>query len=777
VEGKNVYKTIGQNIQRSDALVKLTGTCKYVGDLQFPGMLHAMVLRSPYAHAVIKNIDVHEAKKTEGVIKILTGKDISEPIGVAIKDQYPLAKNKVRFVGEPIAVVVAATLEICAHALSKINISYEELPFVLTPEEAIKVDAPILHEDFSRYEIKPYVYPEENNIYHHYKIRKGEYTEAFSESDFIIEKEFWSPYTHHVQLEPHCAIAVYNLDQSMTMYATTQAPFVVQHCISELHNLAMNKVQVIVPYIGGGFGGKSDVTIEPLVSCIAKSVPGRYIKLRLSREEMFEGTNLGRGALCKYKLGIKKDGEIIALQAECYLGSGGYADYAVNIVSGIAMAATGPYEIKNVRVDAYGVYTNTPPVGAMRGYGHPEVHLAIERMIDLAAIEIEMSPYKLRIKNLLRKGRKNGIGQLMTEHNGRVDLCTQKVFDYLEENTKDQSLLPNHIRIGRGIASYMKTPIMPSNVQSGAILKLNGDGTINLIVSAIEMGQGTYTALSQIAAEALSIDAKLIHIVQEVDTLKSPYEWQTVASHTTWGVGNAIIIAANELKRKIKHEVAKFYDCKASDIEINGTSIRCLLNDQSITFQQAAVGLKSAEGQGISTPFIAEGYFIAKHVTNGDKETGQGETAADWTFGCAGAEVSIDIETGEIFINRLVNAIDAGTIINQQIAEDQVLGGMIMALSSTLSEKIIFSDQGKIRNNNLVDYKVLGYEDMPQDMKVFFIETPEETGPFGARGLGEHGAVAVAPAVLNAIYDAIGINFYELPVTADRVVKALEGSE
>lgn len=770
-----MYNAIGKSLKRKDSTVKATGTCKYVGDLSFKGMLYAKILRSPFPHANIIEIDCSDAEKVSGVVKIITGEQLDEPIGVAIKDQYPLAKSKVRFAGEPVVGVVGVSEKACKEALKKIKVTYEELPFVIMPKDAVKEDSPIIHENFKEYKIAPYVYAEGENIYHHQKIRKGDVKEAFEKSYIVIEEEFYSPYIQHVQLEPHCAIAIYNYDNSMTMYATTQAPFVVQHCISELHNIPINKVQVIAPYIGGGFGGKSDVTIEPLVSCLAKAVPGHYIKLQLSREEVFQGTNVGRGASCRYKLGVSKEGQIIGLSTDIYLGSGGYADYAINVVGGMAMAATGPYEIPNLKVDAFGVYTNCPPVGAMRGYGHPEVHLAMERMIDIAADKLGITPYDIRMKNILVEGKINGIGQKITNHNGRVDLCIKKVYETLFNPYCCSDQPHKYMKKGYGIAAYMKTPVMPSNVQSGASFKLNGDGTVTLQVGAIEMGQGTYTALAQIAAEALDIDVNLIDVVPEVDTLKSPYEWQTVASHTTWGVGNAIILAAKEFKKKIKSQASRYFECTEDDVLINGNQISCDKTPRILTFKDMSLGLKSNNGKGITTPLSAEAYFVASHITSMDKETGQGEAAADWTFGCIGVEVSINTLTGEVTVNRLINAIDAGKIINPQIAEDQVIGGMVMALGGALCEKLIFSEEGKIRNSNLVDYKTPGYEDMPINIEVYFVETPEETGPFGARGLGEHGAVAVAPAILNAIKDAIGINFYQLPVTAENIINAIEG--
>lgn len=768
------FRSIGKNCTRNDGVEKTTGRAIFVADMKFPGMLHAKVLRSPYAHANIKGIDISEALKQPGVFAVLTGEDVPGPFGGAIADQYPIAKGKVRFAGEPVAVAVAVSERVAHEALKLVKVDYEPLPFAIYPKDAIAEGAPIIHEKLMEYRVAPYVNPVGKNIYQHFKIRKGEVEEAFKNADAVVEGETWFPYIHHVQLEPHCAVAQYNLDGSMTMYSTTQAPFVVQNCIRELHELPLSKIQVIAPYIGGGFGGKSDITIEALVSCLAKAVPGRFVRLLLTREEMFIGTNLGRGGYCKYKVAVSKEGKILGMTGESYLGSGGNAEYAVNVVTGMGLAGTGPYEVPNLKLDVYGVYTNVPPIGASRGYGHPEVHLAVERLLEKAAQKIGMDPVEFRLKNLLGEGKVNGIGQVMKHHNGNVVLCAQKVAEELYKNPKPDK--GENILVGRGFTAYMKTPCMPSNVQSSVLIKLNSDGTVTLATGAIEMGQGTYTTLAQITAEALNIPFEKVNVTNKVDTLISPYEWQTVASHGTWGTGNAVLLAAEDLKRKLKEAAATVFGTKAENIKLDEDKL--IYNDKILRWSDLALGYKNPDGSALTTPVMGEGHFVAKGVQNPDPETGQGNAAADWTFGSVGVELGIDKTTGEVHLYRLLNTIDAGTIINPQMARDQVLGAMTMVLGSSLTEGLVFSeDKGKIRNNNLVDYKIMGIEDMPDEVLIDFVQTPEESGPYGAKGLGEHGAVSVAPAVLNAIYDATGKDFYELPVTAEKILKALEGGE
>jgi len=759
-------KIIGSSPLRVDAAQKATGGTMYVADLKFPNLLHMKVLRSPHAHARICGIDVSGARRMPGVVLAASGADLPGPFGVAIADQYPLAREKARYAGEPVAVVVADSEEQAELALEAIHVTYEPLPFVLDPWKALEEDAPVLHEKLMDYKAAPYVSRRGRNVFQHFKVRKGDARSAMTGADCVVEGEFFYPPFVHTPMEPHCAVALYSRDGSMAMYATTQAPFIVQTTISELLEIPYHKIKVSSPMLGGGFGGKSDITIEALVACVARLVPDRYMRLLLSREEVFCGVTHGRNASCRYKIGFDKGGKLLAILGESALGAGGNADYAVNIVTGMGLAGTGPYKVENLCLDVYGVYTNAPPTGAARGYGHPEVHLAVESLIDIAAEKLGLRPEILRDINLLRVGDANGIGQTMREDSGNVAKCAALLSEKLFSTPKQAG--PNKA-IGRGMAAYMKTPCMPSNAQSGAFIKLNADGSVTVSVGAVDMGQGLHTTMAQIAAEALNLPLEKVGVNTVVDTLISPYDWQTVASRSTWGSGNAVLLAAADLRRQLSEQTALAFGVPSEKVEITGGEVR--FNGKTIPWGEFALGLRGADGAALTRPVMGRGYFVPSGIQNPDAETGQGNAAADWTFGCAGAEVAVDLRTGEISILRLLNVIDAGTIINPQNAREQVIGGMMMAAGSALSEKVVFDEKtGCIRNMSLVDYKVPGIEDIPAEIEVVFVQTPDETGPYGAKGLGEHGAVGTAPALLNAIYDAVGSRFTTLPVTAECVV-------
>jgi CO/xanthine dehydrogenase Mo-binding subunit len=500
-------------------------------------------------------------------------------------------------------------------------------------------------------------------------------------------------------------------------------------------------------------------------------VPGTRIQLLLTREEMFYGTVVGRGAWGRMKTAVDSQGYLLAEEAELYFGAGGYADYSVWICQGGGHNATGPYHVPNLRLDSYGVYTNTPPTGAYRGYGHPEVHWMVERHMDQIARQLGMAPTQLRLKNLLLPGKVNALGQVMQEYNGRADLCLQAVHKALGE--KQAASGPRRAR-GYGVACFMKSPVMRTNAQSGAIIRLNDDGSATLYTGAVEIGQGANTVLSQIAAEALSLPMHMLHYASRVDTDFSPHEWQTVASHTTWAVGNAVRLAAADAVRQLKSAAS----------EVLGVSVENLVASdgqvypqgqpgQAISYAALATGYRRPDGSAVNPPVVGRGTFVPQGLTFPDPATGQGNLAASWTFGCQGADLEVDLDTGQIHVLRLISAQDAGRILNPDAARGQVEGAMIQALGAALTEKLQFGPDGRIRNWSLTDYRIPTSADVPS-MEVIFIETEDATGPYGARGLGEHGIVAIPAAIANALADALGVEFFEIPITPSMVMEALE---
>ncbi|APC09365.1 xanthine dehydrogenase family protein molybdopterin-binding subunit [Neomoorella thermoacetica] len=772
------FKVVGQEVLRSDGIDKVTGQAKFVADIFLPGMLYASILRSTHAHARILRVDTSRAMAVPGVKAVVTGDDFTRRIGVCITDQYPLARDKVRFMGEPVAAVIATSEDIAMRARDLIEVEYEPLAAVTDPEVAARPEAPLIHEELATYKHLPGIFPRpETNIFHHYKLRRGDVERAFNEADLIVENRFTFPPNQHVALEPHGAMAQMHPGGGMTIWCSSQAPFIVRHTLARMFNLPVSKVRVVVPYLGGGFGGKSDVTIEPLVGVLAAAVPGRPVRLVLKREEVFLGTVIGRGLIAYFKTAVARDGRLLGEKIVLYWNGGGYGDYAVNIVTGGGHNSPGPYAIENLWIDSYGVYTNTPPTGAYRGYGHPEVHWACERQRDIIAHRLGISPAEFRLKNCLRPGKVNSLGQVIEEHNGKLDLCIKAVATELKVPTAQAESLPWYRRRGTGLAAFGKSPVMTTNAQSGAIIRLNEDGTATVSVGAVEMGQGTYTVLGQIAAEVLSLPVDKVHVVPFVDTEVSPQEWQTVASHTTWAVGTAVLEAARDALKQILAAAAEIMKVKPEELEIKeGRVFIKTRPEKGLPIGQLAVGYTYPDGKTANDPIIGRATFAPRGLTYPDPETGQGNCAADWTYGCQGAEIEVDLRTGEIEVLKLVTAIDPGRVINPLTARGQLTGAMVQAMGSALSEKLIFGSNGAMRNSSLTDYKIPTAMDMPLELKTIFIETPDQSGPFGARGLGEHGAVSIPPAIANALYAALGIDFYELPLTPDAVLGALKNS-
>lgn len=772
---------VGRSVHRVDAVDKVTGAAQYVADIRLPNTLHVKVLRSSRAHARIVEVDVRRAKKIPGVVAVITGQGCSYLVGSCIFDQPPLATDKVRFVGEPVAAVIARTQDAALEAVELIQVKYEPLTAVFDPWEAMASEAPLLHEGLERYRHAPSFHPQPGtNIFHHYKLRKGNVEDGFQQADVVVENRFQFPHVSHAQLEPHGAIALWERDGQLKVWTSAQSPFFVRHSLASTFGLPHAQVKVVVPYIGGGFGGKSDVTIEPLVAYVARGAVGYPVRLILTREEMFCGTVLGRGCWARIKTGVKKDGTLLAEEIELAFGAGAYGDYCISIVEGAGHNATGPYQIPHLRIDSYGVYTNTPPVGAYRGYGHPEVHWIAERQFELIAHKLGVDSVQLRRRNILQPGSVNAFGQKIEASHGNLDGCIQRVAQELQKGGEKGSgkKVPHKVR-GTGIAAFMKSPVMATNAASSAVVKFGEDGTVNVLVGCTELGQGSFTVLSQIAAEALKLPVERVRMCRIIDTDTNPYEWQTVASTTTWKVGNAIVEAAIRAIQQIKEIAAQIWGVRPEEVEHGPEKVFLRKKPRrSLPLSAVAMGCVDSDGRAIGGPVVGYGRFVPQGLTYPDPETGQGNLAAEWTFGCQGAEVEVDLRTGQIQVLRLITAIDAGTIVNPVLARGQVVGAMVTGLGAALSERLIYSQGGRIRNDSLTDYKVPTPADVSStEFLVLFLDTPLPESFYGARPLAEHGTISVAPAIANALDHAAGLQFFTLPMTAERVVEKLKAKE
>ena len=769
-------KYVGKSIERCDAVKKVTGAAEYVDDIRLPRMLYAKTVHSPYAHAKILSIDISEAEKLPGVRAVITGEEYPNRAGLYLEDRFFMAKvgDTAKYMGEAVAAVAAETPEIAEAACALIKVEYEELPAITNALDGMRPDAILIHPELHTYKIAPIFYPEKGtNIAHHYVLRKGDAEKGFAEADFVFEHKFFIPHVQHVTMETHGCIAKYDNDGKLTVWAGCQSPFAVRQALSVAFKQPLNKLRVITPTVGGGFGSKAGTTIEGIVIPLAKRCVGCPVKMIYSREDEFVNTYVRQGMHATIKTGVRKDGKIIALQNSFVWDGGAYTEYGVNIAKAGGWASAGPYDVENVWTDSYCVYTNHPVGGPYRGFGMCEIHYAIEQNMDMIAKEIGISDVDIRRINGIRPGGLTGMGERM-EVAGFQDCLETVVKDLEYDKPCESSGSPTKIR-AKGIAGGWKSPSMPPNAGSAAIIRMNEDGTFFLMSSGMEIGQGTATVLTQIAAEVLSVHPKNITFCSG-DTDYTPYEWQTVASRTTYCAGNAVKLAAEDIKNKILDLAQIKLGAVKRDLDLeDGFVVHKIYPDRRCPISDFALGLSFPDGSGYGGPAIGVGTFTLENNLNTNKKTGvvvnEHRPAAFWTMGVNGAEVEVDTETGHIKVLKMCSCFDAGKVINPATFCAQSEGAMVQALGTALFEELILKN-GKPMNTSFVDYKIPTADDIPE-LVVKYVEHEEPLGPYGARGVGEPLMVPGAPAIANAVYNAIGVRFTRMPITPEKVLEAL----
>ncbi len=773
-------KYIGVSVPRVDGVKKVTGAAKYVGDMKWPRMLYAKCVKSPYAHAKILSIDVSAAKALKGVHDVITGDYYTKRGGLYLEDKNFLAVNTVKFCGEPVVAVAAETPEIAEAACELVKVEYEPLPVINNPMEGMAKDAILIHPELHTYKVVPIFHPQAHtNISHHHIIRKGDadaafkYAEEHPDEYYITEHEYHVPHVQHTPIENHIAVAQYEPDGKCTVWASCQSPYAVRQALSASFDIPLNKMRIISPYVGGGFGAKAGTTIEGIIIPLAMHSKGRPVMMEYTREEEFVNSYVRQGLYTKIKTAVRKsDGKFLAVQNDFYWDGGAYTEYGVNIVKASGFASTGPYEFDNVKTDAYCVYTNNPVGGPYRGFGMCEIHFGIEQNIDEVAKEIGMDPIEIRRVNGLAPGKSTGTGEIMKSC-GFLEALDQVAEAIEYDKPCDPPSGPHKVR-GKGIAGGWKSPSQPTNAGSAAIIRMNEDGTFFLMTSGHDIGQGSDTALTQIAAEVLCCDPSKFTI-RTGDTDHTPYEWQTVASRITYCAGNAIKLAAEDLKEKLLDlaQIKLGYIKRELYLE-DGWIINRNHPESRMPMSDLALGLAFEDGSGYGGPAIGVGTFTLPNNINYDPATGYSpKPAAFWTTAVAGAEVEVDTETGIIEVKKMVESCDPGHIVNPELYKAQVEGGMMQALGTVLFEELKLKD-GKVLNKSFVDYKIPTIDNAPETFIAMGVEHPEETGPYGARGIGEPAMVPGAPAIANAIYNATGCRFTEMPITPERMLKALQ---
>ena len=763
---------IGKTVRRLDYRTKVTGRAQYLADMMLPGMCYGKILRSPYAHARIVRIDASRAWSVPGVVAVLTRDDILQNQGIepfygpVFKDQTIVATEKVRHVGDPVAAVAAVSNDAAEAALEMIEVDYEELPAVLEVREALKPEATLVHKSVKLpssgfadlAEIKPV---DGTNICTHFKLTRGDVEKGFAEADHVFEDTFTLPATQHSFLETHACIASVDAGR-ITVWATTQNPFVVRTQLANIFKIPVARVRVIVPYLGGGYGGKVYPKVEPITVALAQKA-GRPVRVVLSREEVFY-TITKHAATIRMKTGVKKDGTLVARQCEIYLDTGAYAEIGPRVAKKSGYTAAGPYRIPNLKIDSYSVYTNKPPAGAFRGFGVSQSAWAVESQMDVIAAALEIDPLELRKKNGYREGDK-----FVTDETLRaigLSECLDQVARSIGWNApkaQDPPVPASNMRRGKGLACMIKATITPSI--SCAVVKLNEDASLSIYIGTVEMGQGSDTVMAQIAGAELGIALEKIQVLG-VDTDVVPYDLTTSSSRSTFHMGKAVQLAAQDIQRQLRQIAAKEYGVPEDSISFADGKVR--LPETALDY--AEIMFKRFGMQGGT--LVGDGQV----KTSVKDEYGEKSTSAFWFLAAGGAEVEVDIETGKFRLIKYATAVDVGKALNPLACRQQLAGAAITGIGQAIFEEIVY-DNGQLINPNLVDYVLPSLGDMPAVIDSITVETPDRNGPFGAKGIGESALIPVAPAIANAIYDAVGVRIKDLPIKAEKIYLALAGGE
>lgn len=785
------HSVVGKSVPRLDALEKVTGQAKYCSDMKLPGMLHAKVLRSPYAYARILSIDTSKAQNLQGVRAVITSKDVSgKRFGASVFDQHILARSVVRYVGDPVAAVAADTIEIAEKALELTDIKYEEMPAVFDVEEAWQTSPPaVVHPDLPEYELgkfpSPRLVPERPNVCNYRTVRHGDVERGFQEADLIIENRFTTTRLQHCPFEPHVCIAQLEADGSLTIWASRQSLFLARQYLCNLFELPPSKVRLIASYyIGGSFGSKVTLYTEPIAVVLAIKTR-RPVRLAYTREEMFTSGGTRVPFVINIKDGVKRDGTIIAREMTMLLGMGAYSGSGPLITRNSIYAIVAGYRLPNLKVDAYAVYTNEPIVTSFRGFGTSQPVWAIESQMDIIAEKLGMDAVELRRKNLLKEGDINATGEIV--HSIGLRECLDKVASLIEwgKNPKQEG---GSWKSGKGLALGNKYSMAPT--AAVGIVKVLGDGTIEVRESADEMGQGCVTVLAQIAAEEFGVAVDKVKVVWG-DTSFTPYFSRgSTSQRTTFNLGNAVRLACQDAKRQLFEIAAQKLQAPPENmyiadgkIYISSERSKAINMRELFTAERELLPGEFGDYVEKEAEILGKGIWVTPAAPS-DPKTGQippdiarqgGRLAGFYGYVAQAVEVLVNTETGEVKVERIAAAADVGYPLNPKMCEQQIEGGVGMGLGSALWEEVLL-DRGKVLNPNFRDYKMALASNMPKmnNVKVSLVSAPHKDGPYGAKGIGESTITPTAPAIANAIYNAIGVRIKDLPITREKVLKALK---
>ncbi len=761
------FTTVGKRLPMIDAPAKVTGAGLYADDLKLPGMLVGKILHSPHPHARIRAIHPEKAEALPGVFAVATGQDTPRPFGILPigHDECVFTADKARYIGDNVAGVAAVDAATAERALELIEVDYELLPAFFDPLESMKAPEHWLHAD------KP------NNIEKEYHHVFGDPEEGFRQAACVREDHFYCGEVTHAAMEPHATLAAFDADGRLTVWSSTQVPYYLHRTLSEVLEVPMSQIRVIKPLIGGGFGGKSEVISVEVAAAVLARKAQRPVKICYTREEVFYAHRGRPITIIDLKTGVSRDGKITAVAARLIQDGGAYCGYGPVTILYSGALLNAMYHIPNVRYDGYRVLTNKPACGAMRGHGTVNVRFAFESQLDMLACEIGMDPAEIRRRNFLQAPCMTVNGLRVTSYG--YPECVEKVVERSGWCQK-KGKLPFGKGIGLAGSHYVSgaaNPIIRSNMPHTTVnLKVDRDGSITLFSGASEIGQGSDTIQVQLVAEELGVGFDRVKLVA-ADTKLTPVDLGSYSSRVTFMAGNACLEAAREIKRQIAEVVGKRFACPAERILFRDEKVFPADNpEKAMSFEQAVIAAVHVPGAPESGALVAKGTYTPPAEAQGGKFKGAGVGPSPaYSYSAQVVEVTVEPETGQVTVDRIIAAHDCGRALNPLTVEGQVQGSVWMGLGQALQEELIW-EKGRLMNPSLLEYHTASTLESPP-IETIIVESVDPEGPMGAKEAGEGSLAATLPAVANAIYDAVGVRINSLPITPEKILKALREKE
>ena len=766
------FISVGLSTPRRDSAEKAGGTAKYADDFSVPNQLYGAIAKSTVPHGRILSYDIRNALEVPGVKAILTAEDFPEKrVGSFVQDETTLARGVVRYVGEPLAAVAAETPQAARLAAQLIEVEIEELLAVTDLDAALAESGPSVHSEFESYGRKGTA-PWQGNVFWSASIEEGDCVAAWADCDVVVEGVYETPAQYHAYIEPCSVLAEIDLAGRITVRSSAQSIFYLQGRIAEELDLPMSRVRCIAPKIGGGFGGKNGVNVQPIAAALALKT-GLPVKITLTRAEDMEMLRSRHPARIRMKTGARKDGTLVAREVELWFDAGAYADESPAVMSFGMLMSRGPYRCPNVSVKGHTVYTNKLKAGSFRGFGNPQATFASESQMDELAAALDMDPLELRRRNAMDPGDAWLGGQVVESCAAKA--CIEAVAARAEAEMPELPPLEVGWKRGLGFANFSH---ISGLMGTSANVNLRADGTVALSTGVVDIGQGSDTVLAQICAETLKLPPEAVAYAAQ-DTDSSPYNWKTAASRITYTAGRAVLNATVEMRERILRHAAEMMECAVADLELQPGGIVSLkgVKEHSITFREIA----ARAFNGVGGPILGQNAYAFDGPRFDPKRAVLDGFAFDnlgvYVFGTVGVAVDVDEVTGKVVVRKVWSAHDIGKAINPLSAEGQIQGAVVQGLGYALLEELVW-EGGQLANPSFMDYKIPDALDVPDGIVPILVEeAPEDTGPYGAKGIGEAPIVGVAPAVANAVAKATGKRLRRIPMTSERVLTALESED